>query len=120
MTTVDFITELFCRVEEQLDDKKHSQAKLYPIREGRSEKQIGEKANQTNAGLSAESYAICLIISGLCLHDDTVIGQALLEDIELNQMRGPTASNGQGSHCTGSVTGCCCLRDTSSNFPAVA
>lgn len=34
MTTVDFITELFCRVDEQLQksDKrqKHSQAKLYP------------------------------------------------------------------------------------------
>lgn len=31
MTTVDFITELFCRVDEVLiNDKKHSQAKLYP------------------------------------------------------------------------------------------
>ena len=30
MTTVDFITELFCRVEEKIDDHKHPQAKLYP------------------------------------------------------------------------------------------
>ena len=31
MTTVDFITELFCRVDEQLKHvSKHSQAKLYP------------------------------------------------------------------------------------------
>jgi hypothetical protein len=30
MTTVDFITELFCRVAEQIVDDKHSQAKLYP------------------------------------------------------------------------------------------
>ena len=30
MTTVDFITELFCRVDEQLEAEKHSQAKLYP------------------------------------------------------------------------------------------
>lgn len=31
MTTVDFITELFCVVAEQLDQHdKHSQAKLYP------------------------------------------------------------------------------------------
>lgn len=31
MTTVDLITELFCRVDERLHDvNKHSQAKLYP------------------------------------------------------------------------------------------
>jgi hypothetical protein len=30
MTTVDFITELFCRVAEQIVEPKHSQAKLYP------------------------------------------------------------------------------------------
>jgi hypothetical protein len=30
MTTVDFITELFCRVAEQITDPKHNQAKLYP------------------------------------------------------------------------------------------
>ncbi|NJN95815.1 MAG: hypothetical protein HC875_17780 [Anaerolineales bacterium] len=30
MTTVDFITELFCRVANQVVDDKHSQAKLYP------------------------------------------------------------------------------------------
>lgn len=31
MTTVDFITELFCRVGDEIDDsEKHSQAKLYP------------------------------------------------------------------------------------------
>lgn len=31
MTTVDFITELFCRVDDEINDsKKHSQAKLYP------------------------------------------------------------------------------------------
>ena len=31
MTPVDFITELFCRVDEVLIDcQKHSQAKLYP------------------------------------------------------------------------------------------
>ncbi len=30
MTTVDFITELFSRVEEKVDDRKHPQAKLYP------------------------------------------------------------------------------------------
>ena len=31
MTTVDFITELFCPIDDRLDDKqKHSQAKLYP------------------------------------------------------------------------------------------
>ena len=30
MTTIDFITELFCRVEEKIDDNKHPQAKLYP------------------------------------------------------------------------------------------
>lgn len=30
MTTVDFITELFCRVADQIVDDKHSQAKLYP------------------------------------------------------------------------------------------
>ena len=30
-TTVDFITELFCRVHDKLDDsQKHSQASLYP------------------------------------------------------------------------------------------
>ena len=31
MTTVDFITELYCRVDEQLNQvEKHGQAKLYP------------------------------------------------------------------------------------------
>lgn len=31
MTTVDFITELFCRVDDEMQDvSKHSQAKLYP------------------------------------------------------------------------------------------
>jgi hypothetical protein len=30
MTTVDFITELFCRVADQVVGAKHSQAKLYP------------------------------------------------------------------------------------------
>ena len=30
MTTVAFITELFCRVAEQITDPKHNQAKLYP------------------------------------------------------------------------------------------
>jgi hypothetical protein len=30
MTTVDFITELFCRVADQIVGPKHSQAKLYP------------------------------------------------------------------------------------------
>lgn len=30
MTTVDFITELFCRVADQIVAAKHSQAKLYP------------------------------------------------------------------------------------------
>jgi len=30
MTTIDFITELFCRVEDKIDDRKHPQAKLYP------------------------------------------------------------------------------------------
>lgn len=31
MTTVDFITELFCPIDDKLDDnQKHSQAKLYP------------------------------------------------------------------------------------------
>ena len=31
MTTVDFITELFCRIDEEIDDnQKHSQANLYP------------------------------------------------------------------------------------------
>ena len=31
MTTIDFITELFCRVDDVLADvPKHSQAKLYP------------------------------------------------------------------------------------------
>ncbi len=31
MTTVDFITELFCLVDDQIGDApKHSQAKLYP------------------------------------------------------------------------------------------
>lgn len=31
MATVDFITELFCRVDEEIDDtQKHSQANLYP------------------------------------------------------------------------------------------
>jgi len=30
MTTVDFITELFCRVDEQIKSPKHNQAKLYP------------------------------------------------------------------------------------------
>ena len=31
MTTLDFITELFCRVDDVLADvPKHSQAKLYP------------------------------------------------------------------------------------------
>jgi hypothetical protein len=29
-TTVDFITELFCKVDDNIDDNKHSQAKLYP------------------------------------------------------------------------------------------
>lgn len=28
--TIDFITELFCKVDDNIDDKKHSQAKLYP------------------------------------------------------------------------------------------
>jgi len=30
MTTVDFITDLFCRVDEQIKERKHSQANLYP------------------------------------------------------------------------------------------
>jgi len=30
MTTVDFITELFCRVDDKVKGKKHSQAKLHP------------------------------------------------------------------------------------------
>ena len=30
MTTIDFITELSCRVEDKIDDHKHPQAKLYP------------------------------------------------------------------------------------------
>ena len=31
MTTVDFITELFCRVDDTMPDaKKHTQGKLYP------------------------------------------------------------------------------------------
>jgi len=31
MTTVDFITELFCRIDDSMTDaKKHSQANLYP------------------------------------------------------------------------------------------
>ncbi len=30
MTTIDFITELFCMVDDNIDDNKHSQAKLYP------------------------------------------------------------------------------------------
>jgi len=30
MTTVDYITELFCRVDDKIDDNKHKQAKLYP------------------------------------------------------------------------------------------
>ena len=30
MTTVDFITELFCRVDDQIANDKHSQGKLYP------------------------------------------------------------------------------------------
>ena len=30
MTTIDFITELFCSVDNNIDDNKHSQAKLYP------------------------------------------------------------------------------------------
>jgi hypothetical protein len=30
MTTVDFITGLFSRVEEKVDDRKHPQASLYP------------------------------------------------------------------------------------------
>lgn len=30
MTTIDFITELFCRVDDKVGDNKHSQAKLYP------------------------------------------------------------------------------------------
>ena len=30
MTTIDFITELFFRVDNKVDDDKHPQAKLYP------------------------------------------------------------------------------------------
>ena len=30
MTTIDFITELFCRVDDQIKDDKHSQGNLYP------------------------------------------------------------------------------------------
>ncbi|HGJ66465.1 TPA: transposase [bacterium] len=30
MTTIDFITELFCKVDDNIDDNKHPQAKLYP------------------------------------------------------------------------------------------
>ena len=30
MTIVDFITELFCRVNDKVPDDKHSQAALYP------------------------------------------------------------------------------------------
>ena len=30
MTTVDFITELFCRVDDEIPDDRHSQANLYP------------------------------------------------------------------------------------------
>jgi hypothetical protein len=30
MTTIDFITELFCRVDDQITEDKHSQGKLYP------------------------------------------------------------------------------------------
>ena len=31
MTTVDFITELFCRLDDKVPDDKHWQAVLYPI-----------------------------------------------------------------------------------------
>jgi hypothetical protein len=30
MTTIDFITELFCRVDDKVDENTHSQAKLCP------------------------------------------------------------------------------------------
>ena len=30
MNTINFITELFCKVDNNIDDKKHYQAKLYP------------------------------------------------------------------------------------------
>jgi hypothetical protein len=30
MTTIDFITELLCQVDDEIDDDKHPQAKLYP------------------------------------------------------------------------------------------
>ena len=30
MTTVDFITELFCRVDDEVPDDRHSRADLYP------------------------------------------------------------------------------------------
>ena len=30
MTTVDFITELFIKVDDEIDDDKHPQATLYP------------------------------------------------------------------------------------------
>ena len=30
MTTVNFITELFCQVADSIAERKHSQAKLYP------------------------------------------------------------------------------------------
>ena len=30
MTTIDFITELFCRVDDKITDDKHSQGTLYP------------------------------------------------------------------------------------------
>lgn len=30
MTTIDFITELFCKVDDNIHDDKHPQAKLYP------------------------------------------------------------------------------------------
>ena len=30
MTTVDFITELFIKVDDEIDDNKHPQASLYP------------------------------------------------------------------------------------------
>ena len=33
MNTIDFITELFCRVDDEVDEDRHPQAKLYPSEE---------------------------------------------------------------------------------------
>lgn len=70
MTSVDFIIELFCRVDDQLkDEKKHSQAKLFPSRTYHQlyGSIIRESGDVNGNGIPDENYSFPQIISKLDL-----------------------------------------------------